>query len=113
MRSLWDSFRGLTQIIQGPWLAMGDYNSILTMEDRQNGAPEQDIETRDFKECKFDCGLTELVTVGREYTWTNNHVYSRIDRALSNCLGHYATNNTGTGDGATLLGSLSIMDKVW
>ncbi|KAH0658803.1 hypothetical protein KY289_027551 [Solanum tuberosum] len=41
-------------------------------------------ETRDFQECINDCNLTELTTVGRKLTWTNEHVFSRIDRALVN-----------------------------
>lgn len=62
-RSLWDKFRGLTQIIQGPWLAMGDYNSILTMEDRQNGTPVQDVELVENKH-----GQTTMSIAG--LTWT-------------------------------------------
>lgn len=28
--------------------------------------------------------MAELKTVDREFTWTNNHMYIRIDRALGN-----------------------------
>ncbi|XP_060178070.1 uncharacterized protein LOC132608002 [Lycium barbarum] len=63
---------------------MGDYNVVLNLEDRQKGTPFKDVETRDFQDCLDDCGLTDLHYVGRSYTWTNNHVYSRIDRAIVN-----------------------------
>ncbi|KAK4718354.1 hypothetical protein R3W88_016692 [Solanum pinnatisectum] len=63
---------------------MGDFNSILTTEDRPIGSQVESLETRDFQECITDCNLTELATVGRKFTWTNGHVFSRIDRALVN-----------------------------
>ncbi|XP_019254002.1 PREDICTED: uncharacterized protein LOC109232710 [Nicotiana attenuata] len=63
---------------------MGDYNAILRTQDRQHGTEVQDIETRDFKEFLLDTGMHELRYVGRNYTWTNNHTYSRIDRGLVN-----------------------------
>lgn len=31
-----------------------------------------------------DCHLSELTSVERTYTWTNGHVYSRIDKAIVN-----------------------------
>ncbi|KAH0644839.1 hypothetical protein KY284_032723 [Solanum tuberosum] len=72
-----------TQITES-WLIMGDFNSILTAEDRPIGSQVQLAETRDFQECINDCHLTELPTIGRKFTWTNGHVFSRIHRALVN-----------------------------
>ncbi|KAK4709789.1 hypothetical protein R3W88_004302 [Solanum pinnatisectum] len=65
---------------------MGDVNSILHIEDRIVGSQVQEIELRDFKQCLLDTGLTELKTVGRNYTWTNGHTYSCIDKAFVNAL---------------------------
>lgn len=39
-------------------------------------------EMKNFRECVEQCNLVELPIVGRDYTWTNGHVYSRIDKAL-------------------------------
>ncbi|KAG5601445.1 hypothetical protein H5410_032815 [Solanum commersonii] len=52
--------------------------------DRPIGSQVHILETRDFQECINDYNLTELTTVGRKFTWTNGHVFSRIDRALVN-----------------------------
>ncbi|XP_019239440.1 PREDICTED: uncharacterized protein LOC109219434 [Nicotiana attenuata] len=82
--SLWRKLRQIHSIQQGPWLAMRDYNAILQSQDRRHGNEVQDIETRDFKEFLLDTGMHELQYVGRDYTWTNNHTYSRIDRGLVN-----------------------------
>lgn len=40
--------------------------------------------TRDSNECSTLFHLTELPTIGRQYTWTNGHVFSKIDKALVN-----------------------------
>nr|XP_016441106.1 PREDICTED: uncharacterized protein LOC107766773 [Nicotiana tabacum] len=48
------------------------------------GNPVQEGEVTDFKKFIADVGLAELKTIRRNYTWTNNHVHSRIDRILAN-----------------------------
>ncbi|XP_019226307.1 PREDICTED: uncharacterized protein LOC109207776 [Nicotiana attenuata] len=63
---------------------MGDYNAVLHAQDRQHGSEIQDMETKDFKEYMNDTGMNELQYVGKNYTWTNNHTYNRIDRGLVN-----------------------------
>lgn len=63
---------------------MEDVNAIMNPEDRSIGSQVQRAEAKDFKECLNQCNLTELQTVDRDFTWTNGHVYTRIDRALVN-----------------------------
>ncbi|XP_019253872.1 PREDICTED: uncharacterized protein LOC109232561 [Nicotiana attenuata] len=63
---------------------MGDFNVVLNIQDRQHGNMIQYMETEDFREFMEDTGMNELHTVGRDYTWTNNHTYSKIDRGLVN-----------------------------
>ncbi|PHT79840.1 hypothetical protein T459_17892 [Capsicum annuum] len=61
---------------------MGDFNSILTTEDKKIGSPVQEYEFRDFREFIEECNIAEMLVVGRFFTWINGHVYSRIDKAL-------------------------------
>lgn len=70
--------------IRSPCPIVGDFNTILTSEDRYNDILVQEVETRDFKQFLLDAKVDELKTMGRQYTWTNNHVHSRIDRILVN-----------------------------
>ncbi|XP_019236447.1 PREDICTED: uncharacterized protein LOC109216720 [Nicotiana attenuata] len=81
---LWSKMRQIHSIQQGPWLAMGDYNAVLHPQDRQYGTEVQEMKIKNFKEYMRDTGMNELQYVGRSYTWTNNHTYSRIDRGLVN-----------------------------
>ncbi|XP_015169932.1 uncharacterized protein [Solanum tuberosum] len=81
---LWTAIHKMSSQINEPWLIMGDFNSILEQEDRIVGSQVQDAETKDFKECVNDSNLVELQIGGRNFTWTNGHVYSRIDKAIVN-----------------------------
>ncbi|XP_070020740.1 uncharacterized protein [Nicotiana sylvestris] len=83
-RSLWLHLRDIANGIQGPWLVMGDFNTILRPEDRVNGNVVTDAEARDFNDFIVDTGMGELKTVGRNFTWTNSHIFSRIDWAIGN-----------------------------
>ncbi|KAF3613977.1 hypothetical protein T459_11523 [Capsicum annuum] len=48
------------------------------------GSPVTDNEIKDFAQFLGDHKLTELWSVGRRYTWTNGHVFSKLDRAIVN-----------------------------
>lgn len=85
---LWDKLKSLDAQLVTPWLIMGDFNSIPTNEDMIHGSEVQDNETKDFRNFMDDCIMNELPTVGRGYIWTNNHVYSRIDRANTSWMLH-------------------------
>lgn len=70
--------------VNGPSLIMGDFNSIMSIEDRVKGNLVQEVEVTGFKNFIVDVGLAELRTIWRNYTRKNNHVYSRIDSILAN-----------------------------
>jgi hypothetical protein len=61
----------LQNIRPGPWLCMGDFNTLLTFDDRINGRPVTPAEIRDFHEWIEDRELSVLRTRGTYFTWTN------------------------------------------
>ncbi|RAL50899.1 hypothetical protein DM860_005255 [Cuscuta australis] len=72
-----------------PWCLIGDFNSILSCEDRIGGNPVTWEEIREFKECIQDNGLEELPSEGAMFTWSNKQghgkrIFSKLDRALTN-----------------------------
>lgn len=81
---LWEDIKRLSSQTNGPSLIMGDFNSILSTEDRLVGIQVQMGEMKDFKECVNQCNLSKMSIVGRNFTWTNGHIYSRIDKVLIN-----------------------------
>ncbi|XP_075108980.1 uncharacterized protein LOC142180803 [Nicotiana tabacum] len=83
-KELWRKLREIENKQQEPWLVMGDFNAIFEVEDRIHETMVQDHEIRDFREFVEDAGMTELKAIGRSFTWTNSHVFSKINRAIVN-----------------------------
>ncbi|XP_074314470.1 uncharacterized protein LOC141649687 [Silene latifolia] len=86
--SLWQSLQLMHQVVNGPWVVMGDFNSVLAMDERI-GSEISSAEMRDFQECVDVCGIGDIPAHGSFFTWNNKHdvgdmVFSRIDRAMVN-----------------------------
>ncbi|XP_060187475.1 uncharacterized protein LOC132616812 [Lycium barbarum] len=86
---LWTQLREINTIVSGPWLVVGDFNSVLTVDDRINGAPVHQGELFDFQDCVDDLGLGILNKSGSTYSWSNKRdagerIYNLIDWALGN-----------------------------
>lgn len=62
--SLWQELKQLHSVQQGPWLAMGDFNAVLIVEDRINGSQIQEAEIINFKEFIQDCNMVALRSIG-------------------------------------------------
>ncbi|KAH0633496.1 hypothetical protein KY284_036282 [Solanum tuberosum] len=72
-----------------PWIIGGDFNAVLSPQDRLCGNPVTSAEVQDFSECIATAELTELQWRGHFYTWTNKQdggrrIYSRIDIMFGN-----------------------------
>ncbi|MCE3216566.1 hypothetical protein HAX54_006918 [Datura stramonium] len=61
---------------------MGDFNTILRTNDRVNGMTIQESKVREFRDILSRAELCELKTIGRDYTWSNGHIFSMIDSYL-------------------------------
>ncbi|XP_060178252.1 uncharacterized protein LOC132608207 [Lycium barbarum] len=86
-KSLWTHLQTLSG--NTPWIIWGDFNAILTSQDRLNGASITSHDIKDFADCVQALNINELMWGGEYYTWSNkqrgaNRVYSRIDRAFGN-----------------------------
>ncbi|XP_058775015.1 uncharacterized protein LOC131649265 [Vicia villosa] len=87
-RILWKDIEKIHSTQQGPWCLIGDYNNVLTTDDRIGGKEIHEGEYSDLATMMTNCGLAELDKIGDRYTWCNKHVngtiYSCIDRAIAN-----------------------------
>lgn len=66
---------------------MGDFNALMAIDDIV-GAPVRIYDIQDMGNCMSYCNLTEVKTIGRQYTSTNKQdgearVFSIIDRVLA------------------------------
>ncbi|XP_021773606.1 uncharacterized protein LOC110737576 [Chenopodium quinoa] len=67
----------------------GDFNAVLSVFDKMNGAAISNYETRDFQQCLDDLALVEIKSKGSFYSWCNKahsgpRTFSRIDRGIVN-----------------------------
>ncbi|EOY06956.1 Uncharacterized protein TCM_021518 [Theobroma cacao] len=81
---LWNCLRSLSSDMQGPWMVDGDFNTIVSCAERLNGASPHEGSMEDFAATLLDCGLIDAGFEGNSYTWTNNHMFQRLDRVVYN-----------------------------
>lgn len=69
-------------------MLMGDFNNVLTSQDRVGGNVVHPNEYVDLADMMERAELFEVDSIGDHYTWHNKHtadpIYSRIDRVLAN-----------------------------
>ncbi|XP_019233350.1 PREDICTED: uncharacterized protein LOC109213958 [Nicotiana attenuata] len=87
-RGLWEYLESQRVVCNSPWMVVGDFNSVLHMEDRIGGNPVSMPEVVDFITCVENCGLIELSQHGSRYTWNDKQgeqrVFSKIDWVFVN-----------------------------
>lgn len=73
-----------------PWLCLGDFNEILTCDEKMGGAarPQQYLDS--FREALETCDLGDIGYEGDKFTWRNHskemasYICERLDRATAN-----------------------------
>lgn len=88
-KSLWLEVRDRDRNMVDPWCLMGDFNAVLSTEDRVNGLSITNYETQNFEETFRDTDLSEFKSCGQFFSWSNkgigdDRICSRIDRCLVN-----------------------------
>ena len=83
-KMLWANLRQWKPV--EPWLVIGDFNSVLSLNDRNESALVTAYETSDFYSCCRDLGLSDLMYSGCHFTWNRGLSWSKIDRVLANPL---------------------------
>ncbi|XP_075083580.1 uncharacterized protein LOC142167314 [Nicotiana tabacum] len=79
----------LTSDIEPPWLVRGDYNIILTEEEKYGGLPVYLSEVENFAHCVDTCALYDLGFKGSLYIWWNGRcddacIFKKLDIFLAN-----------------------------
>ncbi|XP_070011429.1 uncharacterized protein [Nicotiana sylvestris] len=73
----------------GPWLIIGDFNSVLNVDDRVNGISIHQTEMIDFQNCLDDIKVGQITKRNSRFSWSNKRdaevrIYSHIDWAFGN-----------------------------
>uniref|UniRef100_A0A803Q408 Reverse transcriptase domain-containing protein n=1 Tax=Cannabis sativa TaxID=3483 RepID=A0A803Q408_CANSA len=85
-KDLWNDLRSVSS--QEPWLILGDFNDILSKDERIGDKARISTSTT-FLECVNDCQISDIKSSGCFFTWSNrqqasDRIYSKIDRVLAN-----------------------------
>lgn len=85
----WELLRLLPGQSELPWVIGGDFNEILSNEEKAGGVPRSDSLIEMFRLALMECSLTDLGFVGQKFTWSNNRsapdtVRCRLDRVCAN-----------------------------
>lgn len=73
-----------------PWLYMGDFNEILTCDEKCGGAVRPQTCMDRFREALEGCELSDIGYMGDKFTWRNHskelvsYICERLDRATVN-----------------------------
>ncbi|XP_058762598.1 uncharacterized protein LOC131635980 [Vicia villosa] len=85
---LWKDIEHLGSNIDKPWNVIGDFNNVVSIQDRIGGNKVMEKEYKELGDMMHNTGLFEATTFGPHFTWSNKHregtIYSRIDHMLGN-----------------------------
>ncbi|XP_041011336.1 uncharacterized protein LOC121255118 [Juglans microcarpa x Juglans regia] len=85
----WDLIRSLKMPSDQGWLLMGDFNEVLSNQEKSGGRDRSDMQMQDFRVVVDECELLDLGFQGTPFTWCNNRetdhsISERLDRCLAN-----------------------------
>ncbi|KAK3188277.1 hypothetical protein Dsin_027838 [Dipteronia sinensis] len=67
----WRLMRRLRGMSDLPWICIGDFNEILSMEEKEGEVPQQRRMIEEFREAIDFCDLDDLGFRGPRFTWSN------------------------------------------
>ena len=72
-----------------PWLMAGDFNELLSVNDKFGGRPFIPSRASTFKDCLDFCNIADLSFQGSSFTWINKNdvsslIQERLDRFFGN-----------------------------
>ncbi|XP_061351262.1 uncharacterized protein LOC133296317 [Gastrolobium bilobum] len=89
-KELWDTVRRQHAMIQEPWMLAGDFNDIVSTEEKRGGAPVDLNVCATFGSVLDNCQLLDLGYSGPLFTWKGpkfqhlDRVFKRLDRVVAN-----------------------------
>jgi exonuclease III len=87
-RDSWDLLRTLSQDNSLPWCIMGDFNDILSNEEKRSGVDHPLWRIRGFRDAVQDSNLVDIPLIGYPFTWVKGRgrhdmKEERLDRAMA------------------------------
>lgn len=73
---LWQDLQNIGKHITGPWILLGDFNTVLHQDERINYAGPVGADTRELQTLYSDLFLTDLHYGGNQLTWWGKLEYT-------------------------------------
>ncbi|KAJ8424331.1 hypothetical protein Cgig2_003526 [Carnegiea gigantea] len=86
--TLWEALYQISLSTHGAWCLLGDFNTILSKEDRYGGNHVEDHDIQELTNFMANCEVLEMPSLGAFFTWTNKTIWSKIDRVFINIVWH-------------------------
>ncbi|CAJ2661731.1 unnamed protein product [Trifolium pratense] len=88
-RQAWELLKELRDMSDLPWCIIGDFNDLLSQDDKKGTHPHPNWLCNGFRNAVSDCDLTDIQLEGYPYTWIKsrgspNVIEERLDRAMVN-----------------------------
>ena len=85
---VWTELRNIRNLVHKHCVCIGDFNQILSQEDKFGFSHRKIEGAKAFRQTPFDLGLCDLQAKGLHFTWMNGHrdesfVMERLDRAFA------------------------------
>ncbi|GMI95766.1 hypothetical protein HRI_003245900 [Hibiscus trionum] len=85
----WDLLHSLDDMLDTPWLVIGDFNELLLASEKRDGRIQSDSQMNSFRTALMDCNLDDIGYRGQWYTWewgrlSSNNIRERLDRGVAN-----------------------------
>jgi hypothetical protein len=83
-RIAWENLHALLESLDGPWVCLGDFNTILEDSGKEGGNAANFL-----RELLFNLGAVNLGYTGNKFTWCNKRlgkccIRERLDRGIAN-----------------------------
>lgn len=85
----WEEITSIISAFGGPWLAVGDWNDIVSPREKMGGTSIASCSNSHLAKFMDSSGGIDLGFSGPKFTWSNkqgriSHVKERLDRAIAN-----------------------------
>ncbi|XP_026453554.1 uncharacterized protein LOC113354436 [Papaver somniferum] len=87
-RYLWSEMQAISEL-KKPWAVLGDFNAIISMEEKVGGRFPSRRSMIDFNDCLNACELMQPPKIGLEFSWSNyqqgsKRILCNLDRVVFN-----------------------------
>lgn len=86
--AVWERLSDMGASRDSPWMLVGDFNELLSNEEKLGGSVHSDSSFRDFRNMVDNCKISDMRSSGNPLSWAgkrdNGWVQCRLDRCFGN-----------------------------